>query len=58
MGAIDEYGLLEPNEVFAYISQDDGNSFFEVEGDVFIVKNPCLHPGDIRKVKAVNLKTI
>ncbi|KAL4432702.1 hypothetical protein ABPG74_011523 [Tetrahymena malaccensis] len=58
MGVIDEYGVLEQDEVFAYISQDSEKSFFQVEGDVIVVKNPCLHPGDIRKLKAVNLETI
>ncbi|KAL4479119.1 hypothetical protein ABPG72_008949 [Tetrahymena utriculariae] len=58
MGVIDEYNVLEQDEVFAYISQDSEKSFFQVEGDVIVVKNPCLHPGDIRKLKAVTLETI
>ena len=26
-----------------------------VEGDALVTKNPCSHPGDIQKVKAVNI---
>lgn len=44
--------------MFACISEDDGNTFFSVEGEVIVVKNPCLHPGDIRKLKAISLETI
>ena len=25
-----------------------------IEGDVLVTKNPCSHPGDIQKVRAVN----
>ena len=36
---------LEANEIVAHV----------VEGWVVIAKNPCLHPGDIRKLKARNV---
>jgi len=26
-----------------------------ITGDVLVTKNPCTHPGDIRKLKAVSL---
>lgn len=58
MGIVDEFAVLEEDEVFAYISINEGFSFKEVEGEVIVVKNPCLHPGDIRKLKAISLKTI
>ena len=53
MGVIDELGILEEDEVYANISCDD-KKFEEVEGKVIVGKNPCLHPGDIRILKAVS----
>lgn len=29
-----------------------------VEGDVIIARNPCLHPGDVKKMKAVSAQTL
>jgi RNA-dependent RNA polymerase len=26
-----------------------------IEGDVIVTKNPCSHPGDVRKFKAVDI---
>ena len=60
MGVIDETGILKHNEVYIHINKSITKSFdaFEydkiIEGEVFITKNPCLHPGDIRIVKAVS----
>ncbi|MFS7909401.1 putative RNA-directed RNA polymerase [Helianthus anomalus] len=51
MGCFDELGVLE----------EDGSKFMEtkrnlsvIKGNVVIAKNPCLHPGDVRVLKAVN----
>lgn len=33
---------------------DDKESKFVVETEVLVMKNPCNHPGDIRRCKAVN----
>eukprot|EP01129_Flabellula_baltica_P002968 TRINITY_DN12837_c0_g1_i1.p1 TRINITY_DN12837_c0_g1~~TRINITY_DN12837_c0_g1_i1.p1 ORF type:complete len:1060 (+),score=194.76 TRINITY_DN12837_c0_g1_i1:118-3297(+) len=57
MGVMDETHLLNYGEVF--IQYSEYNSDVEdtriLETDVVIVKNPCLHPGDIRRFKAVNI---
>ena len=48
MGVVDEYEVLDYGEVF--LSVPDG----VIEGPVVVAKNPCLHPGDIRTLTAVN----
>ena len=60
MGVLDETGLLKHDEIFIHINKSVCKSYDSleydkiIEGEVFITKNPCLHPGDIRIVKAVN----
>jgi RNA-dependent RNA polymerase len=65
---LDEYSLLKENEVVVLILDDTREMnpgddrkriLFDpkpriIEGDVFVTRNPCLHPGDIRLLKAVN----
>ena len=78
IGVIDEYGVLEHNEVFIQINKtyfnfnnykthnnnNNNKYFFDyenneiIEGEVFVTKNPCLHPGDIRNLTAVNRKNV
>jgi len=53
LGVIDEYGVLDENELYCVVCEDELH-FNPIIGDVFIVKNPCLHPGDVRKMKAVS----
>lgn len=67
MGTIDEWGVLEPDQVFIQCScvesegMDDDQVKY-VENDRFIVenrrvvvtKNPCMHPGDVRILNAVD----
>ncbi|EGR31631.1 RNA-dependent rna polymerase, putative [Ichthyophthirius multifiliis] len=55
LGILDEFNLLEENQVYANYSKD-GELFQEIEGKVIVVKNPCLHPGDIRILNAVSTK--
>ncbi|KAK9070723.1 hypothetical protein SSX86_011125 [Deinandra increscens subsp. villosa] len=70
MGCFDELGVLEQGQCFIQVSSPSvencfakhGSRFSEtnknlcvIEGDVVIAKNPCLHPGDIRVLKAVNV---
>ena len=31
---------------------------FTLEGEVYVTKNPCLHPGDIKILKAVNNEVV
>lgn len=51
MGVIDETGTLAEDEVFCQIKDDQLSSV--IDGIVTIAKNPCLHPGDVRVLKAV-----
>lgn len=58
-GAPDPYGILQPGEVFILFPCDGLKSGVNTkctcydEGDVVVMRNPMLHPGDIRKLKAV-----
>ena len=68
MGTIDETRTLKENEVFIqckYGLLDTPNSFegtindkfaktFIVNSKIAVAKNPCMHPGDIRTLTAVN----
>lgn len=70
MGCLDETKTLEYGEVFVQCSgagrrqffDDDSRMFsdrsFIIEGEVVVAKNPCLHPGDIRVLKAVNVPAL
>ncbi|KAJ0741605.1 putative RNA-directed RNA polymerase [Helianthus annuus] len=70
MGCSDELGVLEQGQCFIQVSNPSvencfakhGSRFSErtsnltvIEGTVIIAKNPCLHPGDVRVLKAVNV---
>ncbi|GMJ03735.1 RNA-dependent RNA polymerase 1 [Hibiscus trionum] len=63
MGCLDETGTLEYGQVFVQYSDSksrqssNGRSIQNchiVEGKVVIAKNPCLHPGDLRVLEAVD----
>ncbi|CAJ2674322.1 unnamed protein product [Trifolium pratense] len=55
MGVLDETRTLEYGEVFVQYSNNSLNSSLSrvVKGKVVVAKNPCLHPGDVRVLKAV-----
>lgn len=67
MGIIDETGKLNHDEVFIQCSQQPGelydkkevletkNGNIIVQKNVIIAKNPCMHPGDVRVLKAVDV---
>ncbi|KAL5553261.1 hypothetical protein UlMin_040662 [Ulmus minor] len=68
MGCLDETGMLEYGQVFVQCSRlkllDDSSIFrnfsldqgkFIVGGKVVVAKNPCLHPGDVRVLVAVDV---
>ncbi|XVF85599.1 hypothetical protein PTKIN_Ptkin17bG0129900 [Pterospermum kingtungense] len=64
MGCLDETGILEYGQVFVQCSAkpgqapNDGRSdqtCHVVEGEVVVAKNPCLHPGDLRVLEAVDV---
>ncbi|KAG2379104.1 hypothetical protein C9374_007742 [Naegleria lovaniensis] len=55
VGIMDEYGILKENEIFVNLSPSYGNpEYGVVKGTCIVSKNPCFHPGDIRKVEAVD----
>ncbi|KAK8513559.1 hypothetical protein V6N12_052737 [Hibiscus sabdariffa] len=69
MGVLDELGVLEQGQCFIKVSNPSiencfvkhGSRFAEtkkkfevIKGLVVIAKNPCLHPGDIRILEAVD----
>ena len=53
MGIPDFTDVLHQDEVFLQVCRDDEPPTI-IEGSVLIYRNPCLHPGDIRLVTAVN----
>ena len=70
MGAPDPLGLLQDGQIFARIrrptttqSDDDDGGSFEIDsegyevitGTVIIYRNPCLDPGDVRILEAVDM---
>ena len=68
IGVVDDYGVLKEGEIFCQIcrsnfviSSNPGRNIAAMrdivevyEGDVLVTKNPCIHTGDIRRLKAVN----
>lgn len=73
MGCLDETNTLEYGQVFVQLSgacrrqlYDDSELFYENYSDktfiletmVVVAKNPCLHPGDIRVLKAVDVPAL
>lgn len=60
MGVMDEYGILEPDEIYLAISKSDmieGKDRKVIDSKkVIVTRNPCLHPGDIRILQARNDK--
>ncbi|XP_073020164.1 probable RNA-dependent RNA polymerase 1 isoform X1 [Primulina eburnea] len=71
MGCLDETGTLEYGQVFVQYSGarrrafNGESSFFDedmsdaydyiISGKVVVAKNPCLHPGDVRVLKAIDV---
>ncbi|GKV13304.1 hypothetical protein SLEP1_g24332 [Rubroshorea leprosula] len=66
MGCLDETGTLNYGQVFVQFSNSGygrsyGGSGLDpsvVEGRVVVAKNPCLHPGDVRVLRAVNVPAL
>eukprot|EP00929_Paragymnodinium_shiwhaense_P053038 TRINITY_DN26559_c0_g1_i2.p1 TRINITY_DN26559_c0_g1~~TRINITY_DN26559_c0_g1_i2.p1 ORF type:complete len:2344 (-),score=429.70 TRINITY_DN26559_c0_g1_i2:331-7272(-) len=56
LGIPDDFGVLQEDEVFVQVSALDGGPGERtiVDRDVVVTKNPCLHPGDVRRLRAVN----
>ncbi|VFQ91433.1 unnamed protein product [Cuscuta campestris] len=72
MGCLDETRTLEYGEVFVQYSgtnrrlslgdaplfAESSNCNYIVSGYVAVAKNPCLHPGDVRVLRAVNVPAL
>ncbi|KAG2377165.1 hypothetical protein LR48_Vigan06g155700 [Vigna angularis] len=70
MGCLDETCTLEYGQVFVQFSSnrlqnlsDDTDSYdlpksYMVNGKVVVAKNPCLHPGDVRVLQAVDVPAL
>ncbi|KAL2518691.1 RNA-dependent RNA polymerase 1 [Abeliophyllum distichum] len=61
MGCLDETGSLNYGQVFVQISGAGRRLFYKnfiVKGMVAVAKNPCLHPGDVRKLVAVDVPAL
>ncbi|OMO98990.1 RNA-dependent RNA polymerase, eukaryotic-type [Corchorus capsularis] len=55
MGCLDETRTLNYGEVFVQFSGSRSEQRYIVQGKVVVAKNPCLHPGDVRVLTAVNV---
>ncbi|KAH9477348.1 putative RNA-dependent RNA polymerase 1 [Psilocybe cubensis] len=53
-GVCDPYQVLEEGQVHIRISVGRRGATTPIHGDVIVVRNPCLHPGDILKLRAVD----
>jgi len=59
MGVLDETRTLEYGEVFVqYSNKRLSRLSHVVKGKVVVAKNPCLHPGDVRVLKAVDVPAL
>ncbi|XP_023239918.1 probable RNA-dependent RNA polymerase 1 isoform X2 [Centruroides sculpturatus] len=58
-GVLDETKQLEYGQVFVQYSKDvwdeEDRSPIILTGEVLVTKNPCMHPGDVRKFQAVDI---
>ena len=54
-GICDPYGRLRPGECFVRITHEEDGMPRTLTGiEVLVTRNPCLHPGDLRKIKVVD----
>ena len=61
MGIMDETGSLQSGQVFIQYSQsirEPRQNPVIHTGDVTVTKNPCFHPGDVRKFQAVDIEAL
>ncbi|XP_043704234.1 probable RNA-dependent RNA polymerase 1 [Telopea speciosissima] len=66
MGCLDETGTLEYGQVFVQVSSiwrmfggnESDQQKIIVKGNVTVAKNPCLHPGDVRVLQAIDVPAL
>lgn len=54
VGVPDNHSCLGPNEVFLRIQRKGDEALMVIVGPVIMYRNPCLHPGDVLSVTAVD----
>ncbi|ODN90833.1 RNA-dependent RNA polymerase 1 [Cryptococcus wingfieldii CBS 7118] len=55
IGISDETGILKEGEVFCQFQENDETPAKVVVNEVLICRAPALHPGDVRRVRAVDV---
>ncbi|CAN0876581.1 RNA-dependent RNA polymerase 1 [Linum grandiflorum] len=66
MGCLDETRTLEYGQVFVQFSGSGNEQYCKTDfarrsilkGNIVVAKNPCLHPGDIRVLRAVDVPAL
>jgi RNA-dependent RNA polymerase len=61
LGVIDETETLKEGEVYVKLKSETiktDNKILIVKGDVIVTKNPCMHPGDIKVLRAVDCEKL
>ncbi|CAF3867800.1 unnamed protein product [Rotaria sp. Silwood1] len=60
LGVIDETRTLRYGQVFIQINKNDQltDSTDILQGPVIVTRNPCFHPGDIRRLEAVDVLSL
>ncbi|KAJ7639974.1 RNA-dependent RNA polymerase [Mycena polygramma] len=53
-GVCDPFGVLQEGEVYIRITTGHKGATTPIHADVLVVRNPCLHPGDCLKLRAVH----
>ncbi|XP_013789033.1 RNA-dependent RNA polymerase 1-like [Limulus polyphemus] len=53
-GILDERSILEYGQIFVQYTELSGIRTV-LQGTVVVLKNPCMHPGDVRKFEAVDI---
>ncbi|KAJ7155081.1 RNA-directed RNA polymerase [Mycena filopes] len=53
-GVCDPFGVLKEGEVHIRITAGRKGASTPIHADVLVVRNPCLHPGDCLKLRAVH----
>ncbi|KAJ7748955.1 RNA dependent RNA polymerase-domain-containing protein [Mycena metata] len=54
MGIADEYDVLEEGQIYCAVTPTGANSRKVITGQCTIFRSPCIHPGDARRVTAVD----
>ncbi|KAG7097929.1 hypothetical protein E1B28_005240 [Marasmius oreades] len=57
-GVCDPFGVLKEGEVHIRITTARAGPSTPIHGDVLVVRNPCLHPGDCLKLRAAHYKEL